>query len=162
MEKVVKLTNGTTGGPVFVYVKDDRIVRITPIEFDEGDAASWTIKARGRTFSPPRHATVSPWSVAMRSTIYAPNRLLYPLKRVDFDPHGRRNCEKRGISGYERISWDEATDIVTDEIKANQTRIWSGCHHEHTRIPPHVGKCWLSPQHLAQIHEPHGIYLCRP
>ena len=117
MEKVVKLTNGTTGGPVFVYVKDDRIVRITPIEFDEGDAASWTIKARGRTFSPPRHATVSPWSVAMRSTIYAPNRLLYPLKRVDFDPHGRRNCEKRGISGYERISWDEATDIVTQEIK---------------------------------------------
>ena len=25
-----------------------------------------------------------------------------------FDPDGKRNCEKRGESGYERISWDEA------------------------------------------------------
>jgi trimethylamine-N-oxide reductase (cytochrome c) len=39
------------------------------------------------------------------------------MKRVDFDPNGERNCENRGISGYERISWDEALDIVANEIK---------------------------------------------
>ena len=39
------------------------------------------------------------------------------MKRVDFDPDGNRNCEKRGESGYERISWDEAGDIVTNEVK---------------------------------------------
>jgi anaerobic selenocysteine-containing dehydrogenase len=117
MEEMKKLTNGTTGGPVFVYVQDGRIVRITPIEFDDLDAASWEINARGKSFSPPRKTTLSPWSVAMRSTIYSPDRLLFPLKRVDFDPDGKRNCERRGESGYERISWDDAAKIVTDEIK---------------------------------------------
>ena len=39
------------------------------------------------------------------------------MKRVDFDPDGERNCENRGVSGYERISWDEALDIVANEIK---------------------------------------------
>jgi anaerobic selenocysteine-containing dehydrogenase len=117
MGEIEKLTNGTTGGPVFVYVQDGRIVRITPMEFDDSDAASWTIEARGRRFQPPRKTTISPYSLGWRSMIYSPKRLLYPLKRVDFDPHGNRNCENRGISGYERISWDEAADIVTSEIK---------------------------------------------
>jgi trimethylamine-N-oxide reductase (cytochrome c) len=39
------------------------------------------------------------------------------MKRVDFDPNGERNCHNRGISDYERITWDEATDIVANEIK---------------------------------------------
>ena len=30
-----RYVNNTNGGPVFVYVKDDKIVRITPIDFDE-------------------------------------------------------------------------------------------------------------------------------
>jgi len=38
------------------------------------------------------------------------------MKRVDFDPNGNRNCQNRGVSGYERISWDEALDIVSGEI----------------------------------------------
>ena len=117
MGRVEKLTSGTTGGPVFVYVQDGRIIRITPMEFDESDAASWVIEARGRKFSPQRKTTIAPYSLAWRSMVYSPKRLLYPLKRVDFDPNGNRNCTKRGESGYERISWDEAADIVTNEIK---------------------------------------------
>jgi trimethylamine-N-oxide reductase (cytochrome c) len=39
------------------------------------------------------------------------------MKRADFDPRGERNCENRGISGYRRISWDEALDTVANEIK---------------------------------------------
>ncbi len=117
MGKIEKLTSGTTGGPVFVYVQDGRIIRITPMELDDTDAASWEIKARGRTFSPPRKTTLSPYSFAWRSMIYSPKRLMHPMKRVDFDPNGKRNCEKRGESGYEPITWDEATDIVTNEIK---------------------------------------------
>jgi trimethylamine-N-oxide reductase (cytochrome c) len=87
------------------------------MEFDQMDAPSWQIKARGKTFSPPRHTTLSPYSFAYKSMVYSPKRNLYPMKRVDFDPNGKRNVEKRGESGYERISWDEATDIVTGEIK---------------------------------------------
>jgi trimethylamine-N-oxide reductase (cytochrome c) len=114
---VTRFTSNTNGGPVFVYVKDGKIVRITPIEFDDSDAKPWTIKARGKTFTPPRKTTISPHSQLFKSMIYSPDRILYPMKRVDFNPKGDRNCRNRGISGYERISWDEALDIVSNEIK---------------------------------------------
>lgn len=93
--------NGTTGGPVRVYVRDGRIIRITPIELDDTDAPSWEITARGQTFSPPRKTTLAPYSLAWRSMIYSPQRIMTPLKRVDFDPDGKRNCKKRGESDYE-------------------------------------------------------------
>jgi len=114
---VKRYTSNTNGGPVFVYVKDGRIVRITPIEFEGSDAQPWTIEARGKSFTPPRKTTISPHTLAWKSMVYSPDRLLYPMKRVDFDPNGGKNCQNRGISGYERISWDEATDIVANEIK---------------------------------------------
>ena len=117
MDKAEKLTNSTTGGPVFVYVRDGRIIRVTPMEFDLDDAPSWTIQARGRKFSPLRKTTISPYTLSYRSMVYSPKRILYPLKRVDFDSDGNRNCTKRGESGYERISWNEASEIVTKEIK---------------------------------------------
>jgi molybdopterin guanine dinucleotide-containing S/N-oxide reductase-like protein len=114
---VKRFTSNTNGGPVFVHVKNDKIIRITPIEFNETDVRPWTIEARGRKFTPPRKTTVSPYSLAWKSMVYSPKRLLYPMKRVDFDPARERNCQNRGSSGYERISWDEALDIVADEIK---------------------------------------------
>lgn len=111
-----RCTNMTNGGPVFVDVKDDKIIRLTPIEFTDEDGPTWTIEAHGKRFSPPRKATVSPHALNWKSAVYSPDRLLYPMKRVDFDPKGARNPEKRGISGYERISWDEALSIVAGEI----------------------------------------------
>ncbi len=114
---VKRYVNGTNGGPVFVYVKDGKIIRITPIDFDDKDAKPWTIEARGKRFTPPRKTTLSPYSFAWKSMVYSKDRLLYPMKRVDFDPNGERNPKNRGISGYERISWDEALDIVAEEIK---------------------------------------------
>jgi molybdopterin guanine dinucleotide-containing S/N-oxide reductase-like protein len=116
MSQAKRLTNCTTGGPVHVDVEDGKILRITPIDLDEGDAASWKIDARGRTFSPPRRTTLSPWTVAHKSVIYSPMRILTPLKRVDFDPSGERNCQNRGVSGYEPISWEEALDLVAGEM----------------------------------------------
>ena len=116
MGHMERLTNGTTGGPVFVDVKDGKIVRMTPIEFDDTDAPSWSIEARGKTFSPPRKTSMSPWTAAHKSAIYSSRRILTPLKRVDFDAKGARNCKNRGVSGYEPISWDEALDTVAEEI----------------------------------------------
>ena len=114
---VRRFTTNTNGGPVFVYVRDGRILRITPIEFDEDDAEPWTIEARGRRFTPPRKTTINSHTLAWKSLIYSPDRLLHPMKRVDFDPDGERNPQNRGTSGYERISWDEALDLVAAEIK---------------------------------------------
>ncbi|MBU6445276.1 MAG: molybdopterin-dependent oxidoreductase [Alphaproteobacteria bacterium] len=113
----IRYVNQTNGGPVFVYVKDGKIVRITPMEFGAGDPKPWVIEARGRKFSPPRRATLSPHGLASKSLIYSEKRLLYPMKRVDWDPNGERNPQTRGKSGYVRISWDEALDIAAAEIK---------------------------------------------
>ena len=113
---VTRYTMLTNGGPLFVHVKDGRIVRTAPIEFDAKDARGWTIEARGRRFTPRRMATVATHALAMKAAVYSDKRILHPMKRVDFDPNGERNPGNRGKSGYERISWDEALDLVANEI----------------------------------------------
>ena len=114
---VMRYCNMTNGGPVFIDVKDDKILRMTPIEFDAKDPLPWTIEARGLKFTPPRKTTLAPHGQNAKSIIYSPDRLLYPMKRIDFDPNGERNPQNRGKSGYVRISWQEALDLVADEIK---------------------------------------------
>jgi molybdopterin guanine dinucleotide-containing S/N-oxide reductase-like protein len=59
---------------------------------------------------------VAPHALTLKSLVYSDKRILHPLKRVDFDPDGERNSQNRGKSGYVRISWDEALDIVAKEI----------------------------------------------
>ena len=85
----MRYCNMTNGGPVFVYVKDDKIVRMTPIDLAKDDGASWTIRARGMDFTPPRKTTLAPHGQNAKSIVYSPDRLLYPMKRVDFDPERR-------------------------------------------------------------------------
>jgi hypothetical protein len=116
-DDTMRYCNMTNGGPVFVYVKDDKIVRMTPIDFDDDDPAAWTIAARGMHFTPPSKTTLAPHGQNAKSIVYSPDRLLYPMKRVDFDPDGERNPQNRGKSGYVRISWEEAIALVTTEIK---------------------------------------------
>ena len=133
---VVRYTNGTNGGPIFVYVKEGKIVRITPVDFDKDDAPSWTIRARGKEFTPPRRTTLAAHGMCQKSMVYSKNRILYPMKRVDFDPDGERNIQNRGKSEFERISWDEALDIVVKEIKRSKKHgpgavlVAHGSHHQ--------------------------------
>ncbi|MDI6773692.1 MAG: molybdopterin-dependent oxidoreductase, partial [bacterium] len=78
----------------------------------------WTIRdPRGVGYSPPKELKVGPYVMAARTQIYSDDRLLYPMKRVDFDPAGERHPENRGRSGYERIGWEEALDIVAGEMQ---------------------------------------------
>ena len=72
--------------------------------------------------------------------------MLYPMKRVDFDPNGERNPQNRGKSGYERISWDEALDIVADEIRRQKRDAWSRRHHHLDVARITLGKYRLLPQ----------------
>jgi len=120
MEKV--FTNLTGGGPVSVYVEDGKITRIRPMQIPEDDFPKpWVIEGNdGKKYSPPKAFRLSPPFHGERDRIYSDNRILYPMKRVDFDPKGDRNPQNRGKSAYERISWDEALDIVSGEIKRIQ------------------------------------------
>jgi molybdopterin guanine dinucleotide-containing S/N-oxide reductase-like protein len=111
------LTQCTVGGPVFVHVEDGKITKMRPIVFNDTDAPSWTIEARGRKFTPPRKTTLNSYVVAERMRVYSENRIKYPYRRKTFDPHGDRHPEMRGKDEYIRISWDEALDTVAEEIK---------------------------------------------
>jgi molybdopterin guanine dinucleotide-containing S/N-oxide reductase-like protein len=113
-EKV--FANCTNSGPVTVYVKDGKIVRIRPLVVDPNDYKPWVIEAGGKEYSPPKKVTLSPCVHAERRRIYSDERIKYPMKRVDFDPNGERNPQNRGKSPYVRISWDEAATLVASEL----------------------------------------------
>ena len=147
----MRYCNMTNGGPLFVYVKDGKIVRTTPIDFDDTDPQPWTIEARGLKFTPPRKTTLAPHGQNSRSIIYSPDRLLYPMKRVDFDPKGERNPQNRGKSGYVRITWDEALDLVASEIKRvkhdhgpGAMTVSHGSHHTWGHIGYYLSACTAS------------------
>ena len=80
------------------------------------------MEARGQTFEASMKTLIPPFTLAYKNRVNSPNRTLYPLKRVDWDPKGERNPQNRGKSKYERISWDEATDIIASEIKRVQKK----------------------------------------
>ena len=105
------------GGPLRVYVENKKIVRVCPLILDDTDAPSWEIKARGAEFSPPRKVCLPPYSLTEKARAYSDDRIKYPMIRVDFDPSGERHPENRGRSGYRRLAWTEALDIVANEMK---------------------------------------------
>ncbi|MEE8470228.1 MAG: molybdopterin-dependent oxidoreductase [Dehalococcoidia bacterium] len=71
------------------YIEDDKIVRI---ETDDGEEPQLRNCVRCRAY---------------RQRVYAPDRVLHPLKRVG----------ERGEGKFERISWDEALETVAYEYK---------------------------------------------
>jgi anaerobic selenocysteine-containing dehydrogenase len=109
------------GNPSVVDVNNGKIVRIRPLQFDwkydKKSLNSWKMEARGKVLEPGMKTLIPPFSLAYKKRAYSPNRILYPLKRVDWDPDGDRNAENRGKSSYVRISWDEALDIIVSELK---------------------------------------------
>ena len=103
-----------------IDVKDGKIVRIRPLHFDwKYDPNSfnpWKMEARGSTFEPMMKSLIPPYSLGYKKRVYSANRILYPLKRVDWNPNGERNTQNRGNSKYVRISWNEALDTIVTEI----------------------------------------------
>ena len=112
---------GASSNVEAVDVKDGKIVRIRPFHYDwkykPEQFNPWQIKRNGKTFKPLMKSMPSPFSMAYKKRTYSPNRIKYPLKRVDWDPNGERNPQNRGKSKYKRISWEEASDILASEVK---------------------------------------------
>jgi len=114
---------GLLGGcdPAAVDVKDGKIIRVRPMHFDwkypKDSFRTWKFSRNGHTLESNYKGMPSPWSLSYKKRTYSPNRIKYPLKRVDFDPNGERNTQNRGKSKYVRISWEEATDLIASEIK---------------------------------------------
>ncbi len=141
---------GHGGAAHNIDVKNGRIVRIRPLKYDEKytpeEIGQWNIVARGKKFESKLKTLPNPHGLAYKKRVYSPNRIKYPLKRIDWDPNGERNPQNRGRSKYQRISWDEATDLIASEIKRIRTKygeygiFLQGDGHGETKI----------------VHAPHG------
>ncbi len=120
--KAASLMGSSNSGPPSVVESgaDGRITRIRPLYYEDyvdwDSLNPWSIKARGSSFSPPRRSVPGVYYMTYKKRVYSENRVRWPLKRVDWDPKGERNTHNRGKSRYVRISWDEAAQIVADEL----------------------------------------------
>lgn len=76
------------------HMRDGVVTQITTLPDNELDPQMPIMRAcvRGRGY---------------RKFVYHPDRLKYPMKRVG----------KRGEGKFERISWDEATTLIADNLK---------------------------------------------
>ncbi len=74
------------GCGINAYVEDGRLVRV-----------------KGMTEHPLNQGVLCPKGAALVDYIYSPDRLKYPMKRVN--------------DSFERISWDEALDTIADKLR---------------------------------------------
>jgi molybdopterin-containing oxidoreductase family molybdopterin binding subunit len=75
---------------ITAYVQDGRVVRVEPAEFPD-----------------PKLRRICLRGLSSLDITYHPDRLKYPMKRIG----------DRGEGKFERISWDEALDLIADKIK---------------------------------------------
>ena len=75
---------------VEVDVKNGKIIRINPLHYDRKyqpeEFRPWKIEARGKSFEPSMKSLIPPLSLGYKNRVYSPNRILYPLKRVELEP----------------------------------------------------------------------------
>ncbi len=141
----MRYCNMTNGGPVFVYVKDGKIVRMTPIDFADDDGASWTIEAKGVKLTPPRKTTLAPHGQNAKSIVYSPDRLLYPMKRVDFDPERRaQSAEPRQVRLRAHLLGRGDQDRHRRD-QAPEADLRPRLHRGLARLAPHLGQHRLLP-----------------
>ena len=85
----------TMGCGIYCYVKNGKLVRI-----------------EGMAESPRNRGKLCPRAFASMQWLYSPQRLRHPLKRVG----------EKGEGKFERITWDEAIDIVARKLLEQKAR----------------------------------------
>ena len=90
--KIVRTTSTFDCGgrcPLKLHVKDNRILRVEGDDIAEPDQLRTCLRCR-----------------ALRQYVHHPQRLMYPQKRIG----------KRGEGKFERISWDEALEMLAGQL----------------------------------------------
>jgi len=100
--------------PVVCDVVGSRIVRSQPFYIPD-DVRLYEIKTSRGVFTRPRKEVQMPLAYAWKQRVHSATRVRYPLLRNDWSPD-KPNPGKRGSSGYTRISWDRALDIIVDQL----------------------------------------------
>ena len=85
------------------------------------------LKVEGDRASPLNHGRLCPIGTVTTDLVYHPDRLKYPLRRKG----------KRQSGDWQRISWDEALDEISQRLLAIRERIRAGGHRaRHRHRPP--------------------------
>jgi trimethylamine-N-oxide reductase (cytochrome c) len=92
----VLMTSAHDMGPFIAHVRDGRWVRSSPLK---------------------PNLTVGHNVFTVRSRVFAPDRIRYPMKRVGWAPGGTSSTANRGKGEFVRISWQEALDLTAQETK---------------------------------------------
>jgi len=90
--KIVRTTSTFDCGgrcPLKLYIKDNRILRVEGDDIAEPDQLRTCLRCR-----------------ALRQYVHHPQRLMYPQKRIG----------ERGEGKFERISWDEALEMLAGQL----------------------------------------------
>ncbi len=101
--------------PLVSHVSGSKIIRSLPFYIPD-DVRLYEIKTSRGTFSRPKKEVQMPLAFAAKRRVHSAARVKYPLLRTDWSPDNP-NTEQRGRSGYKRISWDQALDIIVDQLK---------------------------------------------
>ena len=98
------------GSPCAVDYRNGKIIRIRPLHYDwkykKEDLNPWRFEVRGKVLEPTMKSQPCPFSLAYKKRAVSPNRIKYPLKRIDWDPTGERNprtAARANMSGYHGI-----------------------------------------------------------
>ena len=100
--------------PIVCHVVGSRIVRSLPFYIPD-NVRLYEIKTSRGVFTRPRKEVQMPLAYAWKQRVHSATRVRYPLLRDDWSPDNP-NPGKRGSSGYSRISWDRALDIIVGQL----------------------------------------------
>ena len=100
--------------PLACHVKDSKIVRSLPFYMPD-DVRLYEIKTSRGSFKRPRKEVQMALAFAAKRRVHSETRVKYPLLRNDWSMDNP-NPEQRGRSGYTRISWEEALDVVVAQL----------------------------------------------
>ena len=96
------------------HIDGSKIVRSLPFQIPD-DVRLYEIKTSRGVFTRPRKEVQMPLAYAWKQRVHSATRVRYPLLRDDWSPDNP-NPGKRGSSGYSRISWDRALDIIVGQL----------------------------------------------
>lgn len=119
-DKIVYVSHPASGlarsnFPLECHIEGSKIARSLPFYIPE-DVRLYEIKTSRGIFARPRKEVQMPLAFAAKRRVHSSTRVKYPLLRDDWSPDNP-NAGQRGNSGYSRISWDRALDIIADQLK---------------------------------------------
>ncbi len=100
--------------PMVTEVEDGKILRSMPFYVPE-ETRLYEIKTSRGTFVRPRKEVQMPLAIAHKKRVHSDTRVRYPLLRDGWSAKNP-NAAERGKNSFSRISWDQATDIIVEQL----------------------------------------------